>query len=410
MTENIEIDGSNLVQRIQDLAKIGALEGGGCCRLALTQEDKEGRDQVVSWMKELNLEITIDEIGNVIGKREGLEDLEPVIMGSHIDTVRSGGPYDGCLGVLAGLEVIATLDRQNIQTKRPVMVGFFTNEEGARFAPDMMGSMARQGHIPLQDVINVVGIDGSRVAEDLKRIGYQGKTPCEPIKAHAYLELHVEQGPVLEREGFEVGAVEAVQGISWTEINIKGVSNHAGTTPMSTRNDAGYAAAAICAFARKLTEEMAPDQLATVGRMEFSPNLVNVIPDVVCMTLDLRNINEEKLKKAEQRTFEFIKGLEQSEGVTIKTKTLARFEPVAFDRAMVSLVEEEALKLGAKVKRMPSGAGHDAQSFAPTCPTAMIFVPSVDGISHNIHEYTQPEDLIRGANVLLNVIRIKAME
>ncbi|MCP4297491.1 MAG: Zn-dependent hydrolase [Proteobacteria bacterium] len=408
--ERIEIEGSHLVKRIGDLAKIGVLEGGGCCRLALTDDDKKGRDLVVSWMKELELDITIDEIGNVLGKRAGTEELEPVLMGSHIDTVATGGPYDGCLGVLAGLEVIATLNRHQIKTRRPVIVGFFTNEEGARFAPDMMGSMARQGHIPLSELIDVIGIDATQVGEDLDRIGYRGKTPCKPIKGHAFFELHVEQGPVLEREGFDIGAVNAVQGISWTEIFIKGVSNHAGTTPMSMRNDAGYAAGAISSFVRDLTKEMAPYQLATIGRMEFSPNLVNVIPNMVTMTMDLRNIDEDKLREAEERAFKFMRKLEESEGVSIETKTLARFKPVNFDAGMVDLVEKEATKFGAKVKRMPSGAGHDAQSFAPTCPTSMIFVPSVDGISHNIKEFTKPEDLILGANILLNVVQIKANE
>ncbi len=227
----LRIHRQRLLDRIEALAQIGAIAGGGVCRLALTEEDKAGRDQVVAWMQELGLTISIDQIGNIIGLRDGLEAGEPVLIGSHIDTVRTGGRYDGNLGVLAGLEVVATLNDAGMQTRRPIAVAFFTNEEGARFAPDMMGSMVHQGHLSLDTMLNTTGIDGQTVGDCLQHIGYAGPISCGDYRAHAFIELHIEQGPILERENIAIGAVEGVQGISWTEITIQGVANHAGTTP-----------------------------------------------------------------------------------------------------------------------------------------------------------------------------------
>ncbi|MDA9981772.1 Zn-dependent hydrolase [Gammaproteobacteria bacterium] len=403
---NIDID--RLLQRIKELGRIGALEGGGVCRLALTDVDRQGRDLVLEWMKELELQISIDRIGNVIGVRAGREDGPPVTIGSHIDTVATGGLYDGNLGVLAGLEVITALNDAGIETRRPVAVGFFTNEEGARFAPDMMGSGVHQGALDLDEMLAVRGIDGSTVAEDLSRIGYAGTVPVGDFRAHCYFELHVEQGPVLEEAGIEIGAVTGVQGISWTEYRITGVSNHAGTTPMRLRHDAGYVAAAIAVEARRLAGEFGGNQVATVGVNELKPNLVNVIANQSLVTVDLRNTDDDLLKQAEARIAEFIEQNARSEGVEVQTRTLARFTPVEFDASMISLVEDNAKTLGYSVRRLPSGAGHDAQMFAPNCPTAMIFVPSRDGISHNINEHTEPVHIQAGANTLLQVVMTQA--
>lgn len=410
MDLSLKINLQRLMSRIHELGKVGALEGGGVCRLALTDEDKAGRDLVVSWMKELGMSVTIDEIGNVVGVRPGVEKGAPVLMGSHIDTVRTGGNYDGNLGVLAGLEIVACLNDADLTTQKPVAVGFFTNEEGARFAPDMMGSMVHQGHLDLQEALNTAGIDGKVVKEELQRIGYHGTEPCGTQRAHAFLELHIEQGPVLEKEGFEIGAVESVQGISWTKVQIRGVSNHAGTTPMSMRQDAGFSAAKIAVFVRELAGRMGGNQVATVGMVELKPNLVNVVPNQATLTVDLRNTDETLLQHAEAELKQFLDQLAQDEQVQIQTSPLARFEPVLFDAEMVGLVEQAASDMGLKVKRMPSGAGHDAQAFAPNCPTGMVFVPSVKGISHNIEEHTKPEDLEAGANVLFQVLLKKANE
>lgn len=398
------VDIDRLGARLQALAEIGAIADGGVCRLALSDEDGAGRDLVVRWMTELGLAVSVDAIGNVVGLRAGLEAGPPVMTGSHIDTVRTGGRYDGNLGVLAGLEVIQVLNDAGITTRRPLALAFFTNEEGARFNPDMMGSLVYVGGLALEAALATVGIDGATVGDCLQRIGYAGPQACGKAAVQAYVELHVEQGPVLEAEGFTIGAVESVQGISWTEFTVSGVSNHAGTTPMRMRHDAGFVACAVAQQARQIAREMGGNQVATVGALKLSPDLVNVIANKAVFTVDLRNTDEAALQEAEARLHSFANEVAAAEGVTLTSRRLARFEPVSFDPASVTLVEATAQQLGLSVKRLPSGAGHDAQMLARICPTAMIFVPSVGGISHNVKEYTSPSDLEAGANVLLHTL------
>ena len=405
---NLRINIGRLTAKIEDLAEIGAIAGGGVCRMALTDEDRQGRDMVVKWMHELGLEVTVDQIGNVIGIRAGQESGRPVMTGSHIDTVASGGRYDGNLGVLAGLEVIATLNDAEITTRKPIGVGFFTNEEGSRFAPDMMGSGVHQGAFELKSMLDVLDNDGARVGDELEKIGYAGETPTGDFRADSFVELHVEQGPILELENYEIGAVEGVQGISWNEYRISGTANHAGTTPMQLRHDAGFVAAAISVETRRLANEMGANQIGTVGVTKLNPGLINVIAKEALITIDLRNTDEQKLQEAEKTMSSFIEQLCKAEGVTFSSRTLARFEPVSFDKEMVSLVAETASTLGFRVKSMPSGAGHDAQMFAPNCPTAMIFVPSRKGISHNVAEFTEPKHLQAGADVLLQIMLQKS--
>ena len=400
----VSIDAERLQGRIARLAEVGAIDGGGVCRLALTSEDKAGRDLVVSWMRELGLEVRVDRIGNVIGLRRGRREGPPVMTGSHIDTVRTGGRYDGNLGVLAGLEVIETLNRAGVVTEHPIAVAFFTNEEGARFAPDMMGSLVFVGGLEVDAALTTVGIDGRSVGECLDEIGYAGDAPCGAPTVRAFVELHVEQGPVLEAEDVVIGAVDSVQGISWAEYTIRGVSNHAGTTPMRMRSDAGFAAAAIAVRARRIADELGGDQVATVGAITLRPNLVNVIASEAVLTVDLRNTNEGRLREAERRMADFVAELQRTEGVEVSHRVLARFEPVEFDPALVAKVEAVARGKGYSVRRMPSGAGHDAQMLARVCPTAMIFVPSVGGLSHNVREHTEPEHLAAGAEVLLQML------
>ena len=406
---NLRINIDRLISRIEGLAEIGAIDGGGVCRMALTDEDRQGRDLVVKWMHELDLEVTVDQIGNVVGIRAGQESGRPVMTGSHIDTVASGGRYDGNLGVLAGLEVIETLNDSNIITRKPIGVGFFTNEEGSRFAPDMMGSGVHQGAFELKRMLDVLDIDGERVGDELEKIGYAGDTSTGDFRADSFFELHVEQGPILELEDYEIGAVEGVQGISWNEYRIGGTANHAGTTPMRLRHDAGYVAAAISIEVRRLAKEMGGDQIGTVGVTKLNPGLINVIAKEALITIDMRNTDEQKLQEAERSIGSFIEQICKAEGVTCSSRTLARFEPVSFDKQMVSLVSETASALGFRVKSMPSGAGHDAQMFAPNCPTAMIFVPSQNGISHNVAEYTEPKHLQAGADVLLQIMLHKSL-
>jgi len=405
---NLRINIDRLLASIEDLAEIGAIDGGGVCRMALSDEDRQGRDLVVGWMKVLGLNVSIDQFGNVIGIRKGLESGNPVMTGSHIDTVASGGRYDGNLGVLAGLEVIATLNDAEITTRKPIGVGFFTNEEGSRFAPDMMGSGVHQGAFDVKRMLDVVDVDGARVGDELEKIGYVGDTLTGNFRADSFVELHIEQGPILELEGYEIGAVEGIQGISWNEYRIIGTGNHAGTTPIRLRNDAGYVAAAISVEARRLANEMGGNQIGTVGVTKLNPGLINVIAKEALITIDLRNTDEQKLQQAEHAMMSFIEQICKTEGVTFESRTLARFKPVWFDKDMVSLVSKIASKLGNRVKLMSSGAGHDAQMFAPNCPTSMIFVPSRNGISHNVAEFTEPMHIQAGADVLLQIMLQKS--
>ena len=398
-------DIDRLTARLADLAAIGAIEGTeGCARLALTDEDRDGRDLVVTWMHDLGLEVTVDAIGNVIAVMPGHDAAAPVMMGSHIDTVRTGGRYDGNLGVLAGLEVIETVIAAGVELVRPLAVAFFTDEEGDRFAPDMLGSLVYVGGMALEEALEIEAIDGAVLGDELTRIGYAGAAAVPGPAPHAFVELHVEQGPVLEAEGTMVGAVTGVQGISWQEITISGQSNHAGTTPTALRRDPGVVAGRAIAAARDLADEFGAPQVATVGRVEFLPNLVNVVPATATFTLDLRHTDEAMLQEAERRMAEFIDAAANEEGCTVERTSLARFEPVVFDDEIVSLVERTASSLGHTVRRMPSGAGHDAQMLARVCPTAMVFTPSKDGLSHNPLEYTAPHELQAGADVLLQTV------
>jgi len=401
---DLRVDGARLLARLDELAAIGSTGDGGCCRLALTDDDRAGRDRVCSWMRELGLEVQVDAIGNVFGRRAGTEDVAPVSTGSHIDTVRTGGRYDGCLGVLGALEVVATLNEAGLRTRRPLVVGVFTNEEGARFAPDMLGSLVFAGGLSLVEALDRVSIDGQRLGDELVRIGYAGNAPLPLFRPHAHVELHIEQGPVLDAEGITIGAVENLQGISWQEVVVEGQSNHAGTTPMRLRHDAGYAAAAIATFCRSLARELGGDQVATVGSLTLHPNLINVIAARAKLTVDLRNTDESTLQGAERRFAAFLEELASTEGVRIRTRRLARFEPVVFDAGVVGRIGQVAARLGHSCRPMTSGAGHDAQMMARIAPTAMVFVPSVRGISHNAAEHTTPEHLKAGADVLLHTL------
>lgn len=409
LTTALRLNHSRLMSRLLELADIGAIDGGGCSRLALTDADKAGRDLVVSWMRELSLEVSVDIVGNVIGIWNVGSGL-PVMTGSHIDTVRTGGKYDGNYGVLAGLEVIATCQENGVTPLRPLAVGFFTNEEGSRYAPDMFGSLTYVGGLNVQDALDTVGIDGSIVSDELSRIGYLGEGPCPGKTPAAFIEVHIEQGPILENVGITIGAVTGVQGISWQEVTITGQSNHAGTTPMNLRHDPSYVASAICVFLRELSKRYGANQVCTVGKIDLFPNLVNVIPATAVLTIDVRNTDDEILQRAEREIADFLGTIAQQEGVKIESQRLARFEPVVFDEKIVQLVQQVSSKLGHSSLLMPSGAGHDAQMFARVCPAGMIFVPSINGISHNPAEDTSSADLEAGANVLLHAMLALAEE
>ena len=402
---SVTINGTRLLARIAELAQIGAIEGTqGCSRLAFTDSDREGRDLVVTWMTDLGLTVTVDAVGNVVASTGDAGAAGAVMAGSHIDTVGTGGRFDGNLGVLAGLEVIEATLAANVDLKRPLAVAFFSNEEGSRYPPDMMGSLAYVGGMSVESVLEVEGADGTIVGEELERIGYRGAAPCPGAVPHAFVELHIEQGPVLDNEAVQIGVVEGVQGISWTEFKFIGQSNHAGTTPMSLRRDPMAVAAEVAVAARAIATDLGGAQVATVGSLTLHPNLVNVVPAHATMTVDLRNTDETLLRQAEQQLMDSVQQIADREDINVESRSLARFEPVEFDKRVVDAIEALAQQKGLSTRRMPSGAGHDAQMIARVCPTGMIFVPSLDGISHNPAEHTDDEDLVAGAQLLADAM------
>lgn len=401
----IAVDAQRLLGRIRELGAIGRDSEGRLTRLAASDTDGQGRDLFVGWLRQAGLDVAIDRIGNIFGiwQSAGNAGKAPLLIGSHIDTVIDAGIYDGCYGVLAGLEVIETLKASGLSPSRPLAVAAFTNEEGVRFSPDMMGSLVHAGGVDVEAALAAVGTDGSTLGQELARIGYAGDREPGFLKPHIYVELHIEQGPVLEREGIPIGAVETLQGISWQRITLDGVANHAGTTPMSMRRDAGYAAARVVTFLHDRAAASNAPTVATVGTMRLEPNAINVIPSRAVFTVDLRDPDEQRLQAEEAALAAFLQQL-AVEGIAVTVERLARFEPVIFDGRVVELIEIAARRRGLVSRRMTSGAGHDAQMIARIAPAAMIFVPSAGGISHSPLEYTEDAELVAGANILLDVI------
>ena len=400
------INGRRLLDRINALGEIGKNAGGQRTRLAADDAEKAGRDAVVGWMEEAGLRVEVDRIGNIFGIWETEENRsrKPVMTGSHIDTVINAGQYDGCYGVLAGIEVLQSLREAGVKTERPLVVGVFTNEEGVRYSPDMMGSLVYAGGLSAEEACASVGIDGTILGEELARIGYAGTAEPGFLQPHAFVELHIEQGPILDAEGWDIGAVENLQGISWQQITIEGAQNHAGTTPISYRHDAGVAAAKVITFMRERCLQSNGKTVSTTGCISFQPNAINVIPSRAVFTVDVRNPDEGALQAEEKALADYLAELEKTDGVTITAERLSRFLPVQFDEGIVRLVEKYAKQHALKCRRITSGAGQDAQNMALLCPTAMIFAPSVNGISHNPREYTRDDDLLRCADVLLDVL------
>ncbi|RAM67952.1 Zn-dependent hydrolase [Pseudomonas inefficax] len=403
----LQLNGALLLQQIRALGQVGAdATHGGRTRIALSDAEKAGRDLLVGWMRELDLDVQVDRIGNIFGTLRAAADSgeqRPLMMGSHIDTVTNAGALDGCYGVLAGLAVIRAYRDAGRLPERSITVGAFTNEEGVRYQPDMMGSLVYAGGLPLQQALDTLGTDGTRLGDELARIGYAGTLEPGAIVPHEYLELHIEQGPILDAENTLIGVVENLQGISWQQVEVKGHANHAGTTPTHLRHDAGFVASAIVAELRAMAVDSGTT-LATVGCMQFEPNVINVIPRKATFTVDLRDPDETCLAYAENRLSQYLEALAEREGVTITTERLVRFEPVIFDAGLADAIEASAQRFGFSHRRMTSGAGHDAQMIARIAPAAMIFVPSQGGISHNPREHTDDAQLIQGAQVLLDVV------
>jgi len=396
----MRIDRGRLEQSIQELGKIGETPRGGLTRVALTDEDKRGRDLMVRWMREAGLRVTVDQMGNIFGERPGSEPLPPVMMGSHVDSVPTGGKYDGQLGVLCGLEAIRALNAHGIRTRRPVTLAIFTNEEGARFQPAMIASGVMAGKIALEDAYNARDKDGFRLVDELERIGYLGAEPCVPRPFRAYLELHIEQGPVLEEEGFSVGVVDGIVAISWSRLTIHGVQDHAGPTPMRIRHDALVAAADVVAGVRRVAQELGGDLVTTVGNLTVHPNIVNAIPGKVTLSIDMRDPRSETLDRALPLLDRAVKAACDREGVRYELEHYWRMPYTPFAADVVGAVERAAKAAGARHRHILSGAGHDAQYMAAIGPAGMIFVPSREGRSHCEEEFTPMDDIEYGATTL----------
>lgn len=409
--QDLAIDPARLYAALQSLGAVGAYRDArsgldGVRRVALTPEDGAGRRHVVGVMRELGLDVTVDRIGNVYGRRAGTADLEPVLVGSHIDSVPTAGIFDGCLGVIGGLEVVRTLDDAKVRTRRPLVVAFFTDEEGCRFGTDMLGSAVATGRIPLEQAYALTDRDGVVLKDALEAIGFLGEAPERVDPPAAFVECHIEQGPLLRAQDLDVGVVSGVQAISWHEVTIVGKSAHAGTTPMDLRHDAGVAAARINLGLRELIASGRFGQMrATMGAIRPTPNLVNIVPGTCTCTVDLRNPDDAHMRALEAEVLGLYEQVAALEGVEVSWRQTARTDTVPFAEAIQAKVAAAASAQGLKHASIVSGAGHDAQEFARLCPTGMIFVPGEnDGISHNPRELSTVEQCAHGIDTLLRVV------
>jgi len=397
------IDRERLLARLRQLGEVGADPRGGRTRLALSEEDRAGRDLVAGWMRQAGASVHVDRIGNMHAVLEGSGGGAPIMTGSHIDTVRRAGAYDGCYGVVAGIEVLDAIARLPGRPARTVVATAFTNEEGVRFAPDLLGSRVLAKDISLDEALAAVSGDGAVLGAELERIGYAGRDSPWRFLPAAFVELHIEQGPVLDRDGARIGIVRGVQGYSWWQVSIAGRANHAGTTPMDMRLDAGAAAMSLAAeLAERARREGVP-RVATVGTFELEPAAINVVPGRAVFTVDFRDLDDETLREAERRLRRALRRLDER-GYATSMQCLARTAAVRFDAALCDEIAGLAAAARLPCADMHSGASHDAQMMAGICPTAMIFVPSKDGISHNPQEHTEPADLAAGAGLLLETM------
>ncbi|HUH40932.1 MAG TPA: Zn-dependent hydrolase [Castellaniella sp.] len=401
----LRIDGQRLWDSLMELARIGATDKGGVCRLALTDLDRQGRNLISAWARALGCTVRVDGIGNVFMRRAGThEDLPPVMAGSHIDTQPTGGKFDGNYGVLAGIEVLRTLQDHDIRTEAPIEVVAWTNEEGSRFVPVMMGSGVFAGAFTLEHALAQRDHDGISVAEALKRIGYAGRQPDGPVRVRAYFEAHIEQGPVLEAHDTVIGVVQAALGQRWYDVTIQGQEAHAGPTPMEMRKDALLAAAQLIQSVNAIALQHAPHGRGTVGWIDSFPNSRNVIPGRVRLSVDLRAADDQVLNAMDEALAQACRHLEAGSGLRVHIEQVVYFPPQAFDPELIGLVDQYARDLNYSVMPAVSGAGHDAVYLARVAPSAMIFVPCKDGISHNEIEDAQPAHLEAGCNVLLHAM------
>ena len=407
--KNLQIDGKRLWDSLMEMAKIGATEKGGCCRLALTDLDKQSRDLFVRWCEAAGCSIKIDKMGNIFARRPGKNnDLAPVMCGSHLDTQPTGGRFDGVFGVLAGLEVVRSLNDLGVETERPVEVAVWTNEEGSRFAPAMVASGVFAGVYDLEYGLTRADADGKTMGEELQRIGYAGAEEVGGREIHAFFETHIEQGPILEAEDKTVGIVTDAQGQRWYELTLTGVESHAGPTPMAIRKDALLGAARIVELVNRTGLDNAPVACATVGMLEVHPNSRNVIPGKVFVAIDFRHPDDDVLARMDATMRAGVEKIASEIGLEYELEQIFYYKPVHFDETCVAAVREGAEAFGYEAREIVSGAGHDACYMAKVAPTAMVFVPCVDGISHNEIEDAKPEWITAGGNVLLRAIVEKA--
>ncbi len=407
--QQLRINQERLWQSLMELAQIGATEKGGVKRLALTDLDKQGRDLVVSWGRAAGLSITIDQIGNVFMRRAGRNPaLPPVMSGSHIDTQPTGGKFDGNYGVLAALEVIRTLNEHQIETEAPMEVAFWTNEEGSRFVPVMMGSGVFCGAFSLEHAYAATDTAGLSVKDELQRIGYLGEEVPGQHHVGAYFEAHIEQGPVLEDAGKVIGVVPGVLGLSWYDCTVTGMEAHAGPTPMGLRKDALQVATGIMQEVVNIGNRYPPYGRGTVGMVQVFPNSRNVIPGEVKFSMDLRNVTAELLDTMHQEILAFIEQRSRDSGLKIHAERVSYYPPCPFHPTCVEAVRTATAELGYSTMDVVSGAGHDAIYTARLAPSGMIFVPCKDGISHNEIEDAQPAHLAAGCNVLLHAMLASA--
>jgi N-carbamoyl-L-amino-acid hydrolase len=407
--DQLRINGARLWDTLMELAKIGATPKGGVCRLTLTDLDKQGRDLVIAWAKQADMTVTIDKIGNGFMRRAGRNNsLPPIMTGSHIDTQPTGGKFDGNYGVLAGLEVVRTLNDHGITTEAPIEVAFWTNEEGSRFVPVMMGSGVFAKAFTLEHAYAATDTEGKTVKGELERIGYIGEQEPGDHPIGAYFETHIEQGPVLEDHDKTIGVVQGVLGIRWFDCTVTGMEAHAGPTPMALRKDAMQVATHIMQETVAAALRHAPHGRGTVGMVQVFPNSRNVIPGRVKFSIDLRNATDALVDTMADEVKAFAADMAEKSGLEVKIELVSSYSAIAFHSECVDAVARAAHKLGYSNMPAVSGAGHDAVYMAKLAPSGMIFIPCKDGISHNEIEDAKPEHITAGCNVLLHAMLERA--
>lgn len=397
----LKINKDRLWNSLMEMAKIGETPKGGVCRLALTDLDGQSRSLFKSWCEDAGMAISVDQVGNIYARRPGRDpSLPPVVTGSHLDSQPTGGRFDGVYGVLAGLEVVRSLNDRNIETDAPIEVAVWTNEEGSRFSPAMMGSGVFCGAFTLQEILDKTDEDGKRFGDELAAIGDAGDADPTEHPMTAYFEAHIEQGPVLENEQLPIGVVTGGQGQRWYEVTITGMESHAGPTPMAVRKDALVSASKLVQAVNRIGHDFAPNACTTVGHLQVRPNSRNVIPGEIFLTIDTRHPDDDTLSAMDASIRAAAASIEEEDGVSVDLQEFWYFAPTPFDETLIDRVQAGAAAHDLPNRRMVSGAGHDAVYVARKAPTAMIFVPCEGGISHNEIENATPEDIEAGCNVL----------